>query len=77
MKLLGWVRFWWDLSNLPPPLSQLPQHYQIAYATSEDEIGLRKVFSSSFMLDPVWNPVGARDYANGEQLGRPRSCLRP
>jgi hypothetical protein len=57
MKLLGWVRFKWDLLRLTVATSQLPTHYQIAYATDEDDVGVRKVFSSSFMLDPAWNPA--------------------
>ena len=57
MKLLNWVRFTWDLSKLPPIVSELPGHYQIALATKEDENELRKVFSSSFVLDPIWNPA--------------------
>jgi GNAT superfamily N-acetyltransferase len=57
MKLLNWVRFQWDLERLSAQASPLPAHYQIAPATSEDEMGLRKVFSSSFMLDPMWNPI--------------------
>ena len=57
MKLLSWVRFTWDLSKLPPIVSELPEHYQIALATKEDENELRKVFSSAFVLDPIWNPA--------------------
>jgi GNAT superfamily N-acetyltransferase len=57
MKLLNWVRFEWDLAMLPGQASSLPAHYQIVPATIEDEMGLRKVFSSSFMLDPMWNPI--------------------
>jgi hypothetical protein len=57
MKLLGWVRFTWDLTKLPAITSELPEHYQVGPATHNDELALRKVFSSSFMLDPVWNPA--------------------
>jgi hypothetical protein len=57
MKLLGWVRFTWDLAKLPPITSELPEHYQAGPAVHDDELELRKVFSSSFMLDPVWNPA--------------------
>src|SRR5437870_4067640 len=57
MKLLGWLRFTWDLAKLPLLASELPEHYQIGTATDDDEIALRKVFSSSFMLDPIWNPA--------------------
>jgi len=57
MKLLGWLRFTWDLTKLPVLASELPEHYQIGTATDDDKITLRKVFSSSFMLDPIWNPA--------------------
>lgn len=57
MKLLGWVRFTWDLTKLPPLTSELPEHYLIGPATNDDHLVLRKVFSSSLMLDPVWNPA--------------------
>lgn len=57
MKLLNWIRFTWNLTKLPSCELHMPAHYQIAPATSEDERELRKVFSSSFLLDPIWNPV--------------------
>jgi hypothetical protein len=57
IKPLSWVRFTWDLMKLPAAKMSLPEHYQITRATKEDETELRKVFSSSFMLDPVWNPA--------------------
>ncbi|MGH8100078.1 MAG: GNAT family N-acetyltransferase [Chthoniobacterales bacterium] len=57
MKLLGWVRFTWDLKKLPPLPTELPEHYHIGPATNDDELALRKVFSNSFMLDPIWNPA--------------------
>lgn len=57
LKPLSWVRFTWDLANLPANESELPAHYQINRATAEDSTELRKVFSSSFMLDPVWSPA--------------------
>jgi hypothetical protein len=55
MKLLKWIRFTWDLTKLPVSDAALPQHYAIAPASAEDEQGLRKVFSSSFLLDPSWS----------------------
>jgi GNAT superfamily N-acetyltransferase len=55
MSLLNWVRFNWDLTTLPKTPEELPAHYQIAPAAKDDEMGVRKVFSSSFLLDPVWN----------------------
>ena len=55
MKLLKWARFTWDLTKLPLQDVALPQHYAIAPAGPEDEQGLRKVFSSSFLLDPTWS----------------------
>jgi GNAT superfamily N-acetyltransferase len=35
----------------------LPEHYEIGTATAEDETELRKIISSSFVLDPTWNPA--------------------
>lgn len=57
MKMLNWVRFTWDLTKLSSCGLNLPAHYQIAPATAGDERELRKVYSSSFLLDPIWNPV--------------------
>jgi hypothetical protein len=57
MKLLKWVRFTWDLTKLPVSDAALPSHYAIAPAGAEDEQALRKVFSSSFLLDPTWSPA--------------------
>jgi GNAT superfamily N-acetyltransferase len=57
MKLLKWVQFTWDLEELPAKGADLPAHYQILPATADDEMALRKVFSSSFLLDPAWNPA--------------------
>lgn len=57
MKLLNWVRFTWNLSKLPETELYLPAHYKIATASSDDEKEVRKVFSSSFLLDPAWNPT--------------------
>ena len=57
MKLLKWVRFTWNLTELSSSNLPLPAHYQIAPVTPEDERELRKVYSSSFLLDPIWNPV--------------------
>jgi len=57
MKMLNWVRFTWDLNKLSSCEMKLPAHYQIAPATAVDERQLRKVYSSSFLLDTIWNPV--------------------
>jgi GNAT superfamily N-acetyltransferase len=57
MKMLNWVRFTWDLKKLPSCDLKLPAHYRIAPAAAADERELRKVYSSSFLLDPIWNPV--------------------
>jgi predicted N-acetyltransferase YhbS len=56
MKLSNWTRFTWDLTRLPPFENALPEHYEIGPATTEDEKELRKIISSSFVLDPIWNP---------------------
>jgi N-acetylglutamate synthase-like GNAT family acetyltransferase len=56
MKLSNWIRFTWDLARLPSFDSSLPEHYEIGPATAEDEKELRKIISSSFVLDPMWSP---------------------
>lgn len=57
MNLSNWIRFRWDLSQLPQFDAALPEHYEIGPATAEDETELRKIVSSSFVLDPSWNPA--------------------
>jgi hypothetical protein len=57
MKLLNWVRFNWDLETVPSGNLELPKHYQIGPVTKENEAEVRKVLSSSFLLDPAWNPA--------------------
>ena len=57
MKLLNWVQFAWDLNKLPPLDLHMPEHYQITLATADDEQGVRKVISSSLVLDPTWSPA--------------------
>ena len=57
MKSTNWIQFTWDLSALPQAEPELPEHYQISVATAEDAKKLRKVISSSFTLDPTWNPT--------------------
>jgi GNAT superfamily N-acetyltransferase len=55
MKLFKWSQFTWDLQKLPALQTALPSHYKISPAQAGDEMALRKVFSSSFLLDPAWN----------------------
>lgn len=57
MKLSNWIRFTWDLTQLPPFENVLPEHYEIGPATANDETELRKIISSSFVLDPTWSPA--------------------
>lgn len=57
MKLINWVQFTWDLTTLPASPADLSEHYEITAATAEDEKELRKVITSSFALDPEWNPT--------------------
>ena len=57
MNLSNWIRFRWDLTQLPSFQNELPEHYEISPATAEDETELRKVISSSFVLDPAWSPA--------------------
>src|ERR1700730_9765779 len=67
----NWVRFRWDLAELAPADSPVPEHYHISPATKEDEKELRKVFTTSFLLDPTWNP------AIGEAMQTIQSWLDP
>lgn len=57
MKLINWIQFTWELSDLPGLAVDLPEHYEITAATAEDEKELRRVITSSFALDPEWNPT--------------------
>ena len=56
MKMSNWIRFTWDLTQLPAFENALPEHYEIGPATPDDEMELRKIISSSFVLDPTWSP---------------------
>ncbi len=56
MKLSNWIRFTWDLTQLPTFDNALPEHYEIGPATADDAKELRKIISSSFVLDPAWSP---------------------
>lgn len=70
VKPMGWVQFTWDLTNLPVLEKKLPPaHYQIDRAGATDATELRKVFSSCFILDPIWSP------AIGEVMLRVQSLL--
>ena len=57
MKLLKWVRFSWELVNVPAKAGEAPPHYKISAAGPDDEMALRKVFSSAYLLDPAWSPI--------------------
>lgn len=57
MKWSNWIQFRWDLTRLPNFDAVLPEHYEIGIATAENEVELRKIISSSFVLDPTWNPA--------------------
>ena len=55
MNWSNWIQFRWDLTKLPTFEATLPEHYEIGPATAEDEAELRKIISTSFILDPTWN----------------------
>jgi ribosomal protein S18 acetylase RimI-like enzyme len=57
MKLINWVQFTWDLNGLRAVESSLPEHYEITAANADDEKEVRRVITSSFALDPEWNPT--------------------
>jgi GNAT superfamily N-acetyltransferase len=56
MKLSNWIRYTWDLTQLPAFETALAEHYEIGPATPDDGMELRKIISSSFVLDPMWSP---------------------
>ncbi len=56
MKLNNWIKFTWDLSQLPSFENTLPEHYEIGAASIDEEKELRKIISTSFVLDPAWSP---------------------
>ncbi len=57
MNWSNWIRFRWDLTQLPKFDAALPEHYEIGPAIADDEPEVRKIISSSFVLDPTWNPA--------------------
>src|SRR2546421_12489472 len=57
MKPLNWIQFSWDVNSFSHADLGLPKHYEIGPVSAEDETELRKVFSSTFLLDPAWNPA--------------------
>ncbi len=54
MKLIHWVRFTWDLEQLPSLGSVLPEHYHFTVATAANERELRAVVTRSFAQDTSW-----------------------
>lgn len=54
MKLAPWVRFTWDLSQLPPLGVALPAHYHFAPVRGSDEKELRLVITRSIAHDTSW-----------------------
>ena len=54
MKLVHWIRFTWELEQLPTLKSVLPEHYHFTSATSADEKELRAVIARSFAQDTSW-----------------------
>lgn len=54
MKLVQWVRFTWNLEQLPPLRSALPEHYHFVDARAGDEKELRAIIARSFAQDASW-----------------------
>ncbi len=57
MKLIRWVRFTWNLEDLPALGSVVPEHYHFAPATAADESEVRTVITRSFAHDSSWGEV--------------------
>lgn len=54
MKLVHWVRFTWDLEQLPSLGPVLPEHYHFTIASVADEKEVRAVVARSFAHDTSW-----------------------
>ena len=54
MKLVHWVRFTWDLEQLPALGPVLPEHYHFTNGTPADEKEFRAVFARSIAHDTSW-----------------------
>lgn len=54
MKLVQWVRFSWDLDDLPAPAAALPEHYHFAPVRPTEEKELRGLITRSFAHDSSW-----------------------
>src|SRR5205085_7592228 len=76
MNWSNWIRFRWDLTKLPAFDAVLPEHYEIGIATTENEVELRKIISTSFILDPTWNPA-TQDVMEAVELWLERAFSSP
>lgn len=54
MKLVHWVRFTWDLEQLPLIGNALPEHYHFAPARAGDEREVRAVIARAIAHDTSW-----------------------
>lgn len=57
MKLVRWVRFAWELKNLPEEGFSLESHYRIRRATRDEAHTVRDALVSAFALDTDWNDM--------------------
>ena len=60
MKLSNWIRFTWDLTQLPAFENALPEHYEIGPATADSgaAIGLGlvdRLFARNWPGDGPWD----------------------
>jgi GNAT superfamily N-acetyltransferase len=54
MRFIQWVRFAWDLENLPTLMPALPDHYHIALVAPRDEKEVRALVARAFAHDTSW-----------------------
>jgi hypothetical protein len=57
MKLVRWMRFSWDLTQLTPVHPAIDSHFQIRRALPDEEDAVRTVVLRAFTLDSEWNCV--------------------
>jgi len=66
MRLVSWVRFTWNLKNLPENPPALPENYALRRAVKQEEKTVLKVIHNSLGLDSDWLDVSQQLFQNIE-----------
>ncbi len=57
MKLVRWTRFTWELAQLPPLETLLPECYHVRVAERGEEKAVTTVILNAFAQDSAWSDV--------------------